>query len=1380
MEASMGLRLSRLTLHGFKSFADKTVFTFDDLVTGIVGPNGCGKSNVVDAIKWVLGERSSKSLRGTEMIDVIFAGSSGRKPLGMASVALTFENPLMDAAELAQLSVKPMLVADVPAEVELLEARDESAESASEATADAAAGDTTTVAATEAAAVFPTEATAATPTAAEPAPAPARRRPLGVDADVVEIERRLYRDGESAYLINGRGARLKDIRELFMDTGVGADAYSIIEQGKVDAMLMASPQERRNIFEEAAGVAKYKQRRIEAQRKLERTQVNLKGTREQLESTERRLKLVRGQAAKARRFVELDVELKAWRSALAFEVYDDLRGRLEGLTSRQQDLGTQRESGAVALGEIEHEKQEAELRRQELGARQRELEQERLQSVHAQQQAQQRQGMLERAVEESVRQAAADRARLGEIEQRRMHGEAGIEDARESIAAFSEQLAEAERNLQSAGASRAGVLEVLSERRQQYSTRQAAAQRIERERAGLVASIQGEVRRCEGLREQLERLAVKRGRLGEDQKNLTSLGEQAKTTLSQSQSNAAGLEVALAELEARVGTMGTDRRDRAQKVAEQERELARLDSRLSTLRELVETRAGFAEGVRQVLEAKRKGGFAGVLAPLADLIRTADGIEGDVAAAIEAALASDLQALVVDSLDRVPSADELASLAGRVSFLAMSLPAADPTLQPTAMHAGTELATSNPASRVVALRSLVLSRETPGATDSGALNGLLDRLLGQTFLVTDLDAAMLLAAGPMRGARFVTRRGAVMDACGRIHAGPTGAEDSAGGLLRRRSEMEKLGAEVARISEAVAHEREELNRLDAEAAALSTQASQTRAALSQAQRTALQDQNKLERAQADLARLDREAKGVEQEATQLRERLAKLDEDRKGLEERAASLGRLHEEESAAAGALEGDLRSIQMRADAAMEQMTQAKVEVSRLTEQATNARRDLSRMEMARDEAIRSLRDLSVQVERQEARLVEHRAGIEQAIAQGATSRERAEKLATSLAELATSLADADRTCSELGGRLHSARQTVTTLERDWHALEVSRRELEVKRENLEERTLQEVAIDLTLEYTDYREMIQSGGVTRIDTSEAALRIDALRDQVKKLGHVNMDAMTEEQTLEAQNEGLVKAVADLDNARVQLTELIETLNCVSKERFTEVFTLIQQNFGSERGMFRKLFGGGKAEVRLMPLIKEVEQPDGSIAKVETNEIDVLESGIEVIAKPPGKEPRSISQLSGGEKTLTAVALLMSIFRSKPSCFCVLDEVDAALDEGNVARFNQTIREYTDKSRFIVITHNKRTMQFADRLYGVTMQERGVSTRVSVKFDQVDKDGKILPATVSAEIQAAPLIEVTPRGRGSRKRRAELAASSAVESTTESVADPAQTAGLN
>jgi chromosome segregation protein len=329
-------------------------------------------------------------------------------------------------------------------------------------------------------------------------------------------------------------------------------------------------------------------------------------------------------------------------------------------------------------------------------------------------------------------------------------------------------------------------------------------------------------------------------------------------------------------------------------------------------------------------------------------------------------------------------------------------------------------------------------------------------------------------------------------------------------------------------------------------------------------------------------------------------------------------------------------------------------------------------------------------------------------------------------------------------LAEQVHAARQLATTLERDFHSLEVSRRELEVKRENMEERTMQELAIDLQVEHASYRQLIASD-VSRVDHTVAQHTIDELRSLIRKLGSVNLDAMAEEQTLEGQNEALIKQVADIESARVQLVQLIDELNQVSKERFGEIFTTIQHQFASENGMFRKLFGGGKAEVRLMPLIKEVEQPDGSIAKVETDEIDMLESGVEVIAKPPGKEPRAISQLSGGEKTLTAVALLLSIFRSKPSCFCVLDEVDAALDEGNVGRFNAAIRDFTDQSNFIVITHNKRTMQNTDRLYGVTMQERGVSTRVSVRFDQVNKDGSIDPNLRPVKLEMNPIVSATP-----------------------------------
>jgi chromosome segregation protein len=336
------------------------------------------------------------------------------------------------------------------------------------------------------------------------------------------------------------------------------------------------------------------------------------------------------------------------------------------------------------------------------------------------------------------------------------------------------------------------------------------------------------------------------------------------------------------------------------------------------------------------------------------------------------------------------------------------------------------------------------------------------------------------------------------------------------------------------------------------------------------------------------------------------------------------------------------------------------------------------------------------------------------------------RIAQVAELLARAAATTTELAGRCTQLGESLQICRHRVQVLERDFHSLEVSRRELEVKRENTQERCLQELSRDLGAELAEYRALVADAGVARVEHAEAQRAIDDFRDAIKRLGNVNMDALQEELTLQGQNESLVKQVADIESARGQLVTLIEQLNLVSKERFGGIFKTIQEQFGSETGMFRKLFGGGRAEVRLMPLVKEVEQPDGSITKVETDEIDVLESGVEVIAKPPGKEPRAISQLSGGEKTLTAVALLLSIFRSKPSCFCVLDEVDAALDEGNVGRFNNAIRDFTDQSSFIVITHNKRTMQNADRLYGVTMQERGVSTRVSVRFEQVGKDGSI------------------------------------------------------
>lgn len=1400
------MRLTKLTLSGFKSFADTTEFTFDQAITGIVGPNGCGKSNVVDAIKWVLGERSSKSLRGTEMLDVIFAGSAGRKPQGMASVKLTFDNPVVEepGANEAGLALGAEIYGekqeDAKTVASVVAAADGEIESSTDAQVSAVA---------TADEVAPSDhdpnRELSLSSSSSPAPSssafksPRRKfgRMLPVDSDTVEIERRLYRDGGSEYLINGKTARLKDIREMFMDTGVGADAYSIIEQGKVDAMLLASPQERRVIFEEAAGIAKYKQRRIEAQRRLDRAEANLKTAKDQLESTERRLRLVKGQAAKARKFQEFDSELRAWRLALAFDQYDLLLERIEGLTSQQQGLSQQRDEAHATLNDLEQRKQEAELRRHEFSEQVRRLDSERMQAAHARQQSEQRKAMLERLVEQTTRESQTDQSTLAELTQRVTGTDEAITDHREQVAALTEQLNESERALQDAAQARAKAAEQLGDKQRLATEKSNAAARIERERLQMLAVVEGESKRAMSLREQLEKLAGTVERIGRDRAGVVEQQQTCEAEAKSLREYVGSLESDLREVESQLSQRDEDRRARAQAIAQMDQEFVRVESRRSTLEEMAEQRVGFAEAVRRAMQMKAKPAregetnpLAGVIAPLADLIEIKADLDPAAASALELALGEDLQALLVSDLHQVPAAEALGPIGGRVAFLTLEeSPHAEP--QPTTAittdqgssdaaktdafdalvdaitaQSSSEASPSDIArSRVVRLRGLVSARE---GEHRPRVDRLLDRLLTRTLLVSDLDAAELLRAGMARedaaAARFVTRQGEVLDAQRRVRSGPTAessekhgekhneksAEKAGGalGLLRRRAELEQLAAKAASLSTQLAAMREALAAVDGEAGQLSQRASSLRSELSQKNKALASQQSTIERLSYDLTRLDRELARVAQEQEQHTSRLGKIDGEVTTLTAKIASLARLGEEESLAATALADELRTLQSAMDASTEQVTTAKVQVSRLSEQLSSEKRELARVESIRDDLSRRTRDLSQRMTHHESRLAEHAVAINEAIVIIQNATTGGETLAAELSQASEALTGATSEAQQLGEAVASARQVASHAERDFHSIELSRRELEVKREAIEERTLQEANIDLRAEHAAYREMLvpvtmelpvddpegaAAGAVvattfevTRPDHDEAQRAIDDLRSHIKKLGSVNMEALDEEKTLEGQNEQLVKQVADIEQAREQLTQLITQLNDVSRDRFASIFSTIQQQFGGEHGMYRKLFGGGRAEVRLMPLIKEVEQPDGSIQKVETDEIDVLESGVEVIAKPPGKEPRSISQLSGGEKTLTAVALLMSIFRSKPSCFCVLDEVDAALDESNVGRFNNCVRDFTDLSRFIVITHNKRTMQNADHLYGITQQEKGVSTRVSVRFEQVGKDGKI------------------------------------------------------
>ncbi|MBL9032944.1 MAG: chromosome segregation protein SMC [Phycisphaerae bacterium] len=1302
------MRLARLTLSGFKSFADTTEFTFDEAITGVVGPNGCGKSNIVDAIKWVLGERSSKSLRGKEMIDVIFAGSAGRKAAGMAAVTLAFENPVLEGVPGGGESTG----AGEPGGAESRRPESTEPEAAGQGNNGAApTGESEEVSEVE----FVRDG--------------ARRRALPIDADMVEVERRLYRDGTSQYLINGKRARLRDIRDLFLDTGIGADAYSIIEQGKVDAMLLASPQERRTIFEEAAGVAKYKQRRIEAQRKLERAQANLAVTREQLASTERRLRIVKGQAAKARRFKELDADLRALRLALMLEQYDDIRSRLEGLTSRLSGLEQERSAAAAEVGSLEAARQDAEIRRHEAERAHRVAQERRQAAVHAGESATQRLALTERARDEAGAQARADADRLADLDRRLAAIEQDIADEAARVAALAEELAEREREVDRGATERAGALARLAERQASLAERRSAVGNIERERAGLAASIEGERRRAATLRERRDAIEARRTTIAEQRSRHEERASAAGTALEERRARVAELERDLAAREGDAARMEDGRRSLAERVVTLAHRQERLDGRRATLAEMAAGRVGLGEAVRFVLGERDAGrGFAGVIAPLAELVQT----DRAHAAAVEAALGDRLRALVVGGPGAMPSSDELARMPGRATFMPLgsamdrwSMPGTLPD-EPVLVGAG----------RVVPLARAV--RPAEGAP--AGLEELVHRLLGGVYLVETMEAATLLgAASP--ATRFVTRRGEVIDAMGAVSAGPmAGAEGEPAGVLQRRSELEELSRELAGVRRELESERAALAIADAEVASLQGAVATSRAGLVAEQRALAGEQARAEQLAAEGERLGREAGALERELAEAGEHLASATAHCDELAQRADRMAGLHAEQSAAAESLAAEVRAAQVAAEATADRVTAARIEAGRIAEQAEARRREHRRLVDAGDGLHRDREQTARMAEQSAQRRDEHARAVGALRAEIEAARAEAEAGSAEVESARSRLEAAAAEAEAIGRTLGAARERAGHVERDWHSVEVSRRELEVRREGLEERAQAELGIDVAREHAEYRAMMADASewtVGRLDQAAATAEIDTLREQIRALGSVNLEALEEETQLVARNEDLVRQVADIDAAAAQLGDLIERLNVASRERFGEVFAAIQANFAGQDGMFRKLFGGGRAEVRLMPLVKEIETPEG-IKKVETGETDLLESGVEVIAKPPGKEPRSISQLSGGEKTLTAVALLLAIFKSKPSCFCVLDEVDAALDDANVGRYCAVVREFTTHSHFIVITHNKKTMQNADRLFGVTMQERGVSTRVTVKFDRTT-------GQMDAKMAAPPPLSASP-----------------------------------
>jgi chromosome segregation protein len=1284
------MRLARLTLSGFKSFADRTEFSFDEPIIGVVGPNGCGKSNVVDAVKWVLGERSAKSLRGSAMQDVIFAGSVARKPMGMAEVTLTFENPrLATPRATSLLDTDPSKI--LPDEDAASSGLDgETAEELELATGENALVDRGRV----------------------------RDRRLPVDTDEVGVTRRLYADGRSEYLINGRKCRLRDIKELFLDTGVGTNAYSIIEQGKVDAMLLANPMERRSILEEAAGVAKFRQRKIEAARKLDAAERNLVQVREQLANTERRLRIVRGQAEKARRFRELDGRRRDLRIAIVLDQSHEYEERLAGLTRRLTAVEGERRELAATLTGLEEAKQAAEIDRHHIQQAQHELEQERLSAQGRLDQASQRIELVGRHRAEAEAAIAEETRRIGELEVR-------VEEMRRDLAEVEARIDEAAS--ESATAER--ELAEATERRRELDTRRAAVARthadaqetaVEADRARIRAesAARGLEDREHGLHDRFCRLEEKARPFARDLDQHRAQRNTSRVRSLVVLDRIAVVDRRLTTEEGRIAALDEQRSDLATRLADNRDERTRVDSRRRLLEEMASAGEGIGDAVRRVIALSEDSNpVEGIIGPLADRLEV-DRVNAD---AIEAALGTHLQSVLVESSAvaheirrRLPDLD------GRVELLPLAR-----------LNGRSDLPTIPLPLAVAATTTFV--RAFDQVRTEPVIAGAVRQLLHDTILVEDLDAARRLVARGVRR-RFATRDGHVLESDGRVVLRAAAGREEGRGLLARKAELAELDLASRQLEGVRIVLEAEASSLDAEHESRGARRSALSEELRSLRAEEVEHAYAIDRQTQLIERIERERTEVLAERGEIEGRLHECRAERAATEEtRLAAIAR-ESEAIFARDAAAAELSTVERDVQVAAELAATCRTTLGEINARLDSTRRERTRLASSVEETARQLARSTEQVSDRRERLDGYAASIAEAESEVADSNALLAGMTERFATIGQELQKASTLVERTGETLGQARVEAQRLDRDIHSLEMSRRELEIKRESLEESVIEELGFDLSALHDAHpkRPVIaidpeqpttdadvaaataDADAVVQIPFDrEAAIReADDLRKEIKALGNVNLEAMDELGELETRNEDLAGQLADIDDARTRLADLVERLDVASRARFEETFKTVRENFAGPQGMFRRLFGGGSADIFLLP------GEDGTI--------DWLESGIEIRAKPPGKEPRVINQLSGGEKTMTAVALLMAIFQSKPSPFCILDEVDAALDEANVERFCNVVRQFLDQSHFIVITHHKRTMQACDRLFGVTMPERGVSRRVTVKFDEVGADGRL------------------------------------------------------
>lgn len=1162
------------------------------------------------------------------------------------------------------------------------------------------------------------------------------KRVLQLDADEVQIGRRIYRSGEAEYLINRTPARLKDVKDLFLGTGAGSSAYSIIEQGRVDLLLQASTVARRNVFEEAAGISRFRAKKTEAQRKLERVAQNLLRLTDIVKEVETQLNTVRSQASKAAKFRELSQELKTLWLGLAADDYRSITRQLEQIDNERGTLQADLDVASEAARESEAQQQSSESRFSEVEDRLRAAERREAESREAiaghevtlRHQTARKQELEADAVRLDQQQGeltARVQAVAGELEQTVDH----LERFAEEFEKRQQDLRELERQIQDQGAQTDADRELIENGRKRLLEEVRQTSLLE----SRLATLSSQVATLRAAREQA---ATRIESLTDDLGSLEAEGAQRRELL---ESALGGLETLRDEWQAtqsRRHELFAQQAESRQQLVETREQRSAVQARKSLLEDLELRQEGLGVGVKEILSRSRERDPQ----PPWDQVRghVADLLEVDIenAALVEVALGSRAQLIVLD--DNRPLLEFLnrgdCPISGRVGFL----------MRWSDRFAPGDLA--DPAARLPDFSGLpgVVNRADRLVRPAASQPRLAEQLMADTWIVMTLAVAQLLHEESGGRCRFVTLQGELLDHDGTLYAGLVRSESS---LVSRRSELRGIKFDLQRLDTRIESEEATLERLAVELQQLDAHSIDVQQSLDEATHKIAELKSVVGARELEIDRLMRERSRVEEEMVRNLEEEERLEPLR---EQTQVELRKIEIEAHVAQQEIEEAEKRIasceqeqqEMHARFAAEQMDLAKYEERFRNLQQARTRLDQERFQrdLHREEAerrfahIASKRDqIEIEIQKSQNALDELNASKEVLVAETArlqAERDSARRLRAEMSEQELRLRHRARDLKE---RMHGLemkssefRHQLTNLQerlRDEYQLELAElaaTDVSARRTWLEsQRPATEAEIpassegeDITLESTDAESDIELPAVDDDAVIRAQIeeRINRCRRKVKQLGTVNADSLQELDDLETRYARLSSQLQDLVEAKNTLEEIIRRINNESRRLFSDTFNEIRENF---QDLFRKLFGGGEGDVIL-------ENPE-----------DILECGIDVVARPPGKELRSISLLSGGEKTMTAVALLLAIFKSKPSPFCILDEVDAALDEGNVNRYTNVLKDFQTFTQFIIVTHHKRTMAGADVLYGVTMEEAGVSKRMSVRFDDISDDGHIRKGAV-------------------------------------------------